>query len=124
MSQCARGWMEAGPSHQGLMQSDCCKPIFSLALTREERGCSCLQQQLSEQALSNADPWGSWLATFVNRQLRPAWSEAASVRSAPTGGPLIIVCLFGLCLKAKDSLKGKEWTGVSHWWALQKERVL
>lgn len=45
LSQYARGWMETGPSHQGLMQSDCCKSIFSLALVGEERGCSYLQQQ-------------------------------------------------------------------------------
>lgn len=80
---------------------------------------------MSEQALSNAVPSGSWLETFVNKQSSPAWLEAVSVGSASRGGSLIIVCLFGLlCVKTKDSLGDKEWAGVGPWWARQEERVL
>lgn len=89
MSQDVSGWMEVGSFHQGFRQSDCCKSIFCLALTGEERGCSYLQQQLSEQALSNAAPWGNWvLETFVKPcMVRSSQCALCIYRGSPDDWP-------------------------------------
>lgn len=102
MSQRVRGWMEVAPSLTkalNITQSNCCKSIFSLTLTGEERGCSCYLLQLSKQALSNALPWESEAGNPCLQAVGPC-----VVRSGRCA-----LCISGrVCLKTKDSFEVRE----------------